>query len=72
MENLLIYLEKKFFGDPRALQLGEKMLRASHDINCNSGEPKIGWTSTCEEPYAEPLKPEREIGRLCDDWKIKC
>ena len=31
--------------------------------DCPSGEPKKGWSSTCEKPYEEPPKDQRIFGR---------
>ena len=39
------------------------IFRAGYDPSCPSGEPKLGWTSTCEAPYREPLKGSRIMGK---------
>ena len=47
----------------RVLRLGDR-LRIGNDPACPSGEPEIGWTSTCESPYVEPAKKDRILGRI--------
>ena len=50
-------------GETRAnLEPGPKV-RVGNDRKCPKGEPEIGWTSTCENPYEEPPKDERIEGR---------
>tara|TARA_E500000331_G_C16973153_1_gene590192 strand:+ start:210 stop:680 length:471 start_codon:yes stop_codon:yes gene_type:complete len=44
------------------LRLGDE-LRIGNDPACPSGQPEIGWTSTCESPYLEPAKKDRTLGR---------
>ncbi len=46
-----------------SLQLGADQTRVGNNPNCPSGEPEIGWTSTCEAPYEEPPKEDRIVGR---------
>ncbi len=42
--------------------------RIGNDPACSSGEPEIGWTSTCEAPYKEPPKSKRTEGRRISGW----
>ena len=44
------------------LRLGDE-LRIGDDPACPSGEPEIGWSSTCESPYKEPAKKDRILGK---------
>ena len=56
---------KNEFFSTYSLNLGAEQTRGGNDSSCPAGEPKIGWTSTCEEPYEEPPKEDRTLGR----WK---
>ena len=50
-------------GETRAnLEPGPKV-RAGNNNQCPSGDPQIGWSSTCETPYEEPPKADRIEGR---------
>ena len=46
-----------------SLTLGGNRKDIGNNPNCPSGEPEIGWTSTCEAPYEEPPKKDRILGR---------
>ena len=55
---------KKGFISDDVLKLSSRAIfRAGYDPSCPSGEPKLGWTSTCETPYREPLKGNRIMGK---------
>ena len=48
--------------DGFGLNLGDQT-RIGNDSTCPEGEPKVGWNSTCDSPYKEPLKENRIVGR---------
>ena len=45
-------------------------LRIGINNKCPPGEPKIGWSTTCETPYKEPPKEERIVGRRIHFWLL--
>ncbi len=51
-------------GSSWSLALGGNRKDIGTNPKCPSGEPEIGWTSTCEAPYEEPPKKDRILGRL--------
>ncbi len=53
---------KPWAADSFVLDVGTQM-RIGNNQACPSGEPEIGWTSTCEAPYQEPPKSQRAQGR---------
>ena len=56
---------KRGFISDDVLKLSEKAIfRATNDPSCPSGEPKLGWTSTCEAPYKEPSTEKRLMGKI--------
>ena len=46
-----------FLWKRSVLYFGEATARTSLDSNCPTGEPQIGWNSTCEKPPANYIKP---------------
>tara|TARA_S200000501_G_scaffold284300_1_gene268564 strand:- start:881 stop:1351 length:471 start_codon:yes stop_codon:yes gene_type:complete len=47
---------------PLMLRLGTQS-RVGNNSDCPVGEPEVGWNSTCDEPYIEPIKKDRIVGR---------
>ncbi|WP_269621770.1 hypothetical protein [Prochlorococcus marinus] len=45
------------------LDLGDS-IKIGNNTKCPTGEPKIGWNSTCDKPYKEPPKKDRSYGKV--------
>ena len=60
-----------FLWKRSVLYFGEATARASIDSNCPSGEPEIGWNSTCEKPPSDSNWAIQSIKAAEADRKMK-
>lgn len=44
------------FWGPGHLRVGSASVGIGNDLNCPTGQPAIGWNSTCEAPYISKKK----------------